>query len=231
MAFCFVGAVTAVFLLLAAGALASRVSVRVRLAKSGTSDRLTVVGRALFGLVRFRLVIPSFMMHGLRLVYVVSVSADVAGWSLHKSWREAGGSESGALRLVRRLAGKRRQWKWTLAVLRHVTCTRWRLDVGIGTGDAASTGVAAGLAWMLLGLAAGATSRVVRLATRPRGEVRPDFRRAEFSLVWEADFHMVLGALALALLRIAFRIGPARLWRSWRRRRASRKPAVRANGS
>lgn len=230
MAFFVLVAVLAVLLLLAAVALASRVVVRVRLAKSGTSDRLTVVGRALFGLVRFQLVIPSFMICGLRLVYDVSVSVDVAGRSFRKWWRQTGGSETGPLRLVRRLAGKRRQWKWMMAVLRHVSCTRWRLEVGIGTGDAASTGVAAGVAWMLLGLAVGATSRLVRLEARPRGEVRPDFQGTAFSLVWEADFHIVLAVLAAALLRIAFRIGPVHLWRTWRRRRAA-KPAVQAGGS
>jgi hypothetical protein len=231
MAFFVLVAVLAVFLLLAAVALASRVFVRVRLAKSGTSDRLTVVGRALFGLVRFQLVIPSFKMRGLRLVYDVSVSVDVAGRSFRKLRRETGGSGTGTLRLVRRLAAKRRQWKWMMAVLRHVTCTRWRLEVGIGTGDAASTGVAAGLAWMLLGLAAGATSRLVRLATRPRGEVRPDFQREELSLIWEADFHIIPGALAFVLLRMLFRNGPVRRWR-WRKgRRAAQQPAVRTNGS
>ena len=207
MAFLLGALMAAAVLLMAACVLASRIRLRVRLSAGAGFVRLALVGRALFGLARIRLEAVSRPAKGR-----IRLRASGPGWKAERRIPSDGGRWIGAdaVRFVRKIR-RHAEWSympvWAFSMARAVTCTRWRTDFEIGTGDAASTGVAAGAAWTLLGMAAGAAGLLLRMDARPRAEVRPDFQAHRFSLVWEADFQLRLYSLLGALVRLGARMG------------------------
>jgi hypothetical protein len=222
MAFWFWAAVAAAVVAAGTAALLSQVRVRVRYSRNGKLDHLVIIVRALFGIVRMQTIVPSIMMRGWSVVY------------RQKNRSEAGilsRQDEGRFRLTwSRMRRYRRVYRdlqlstkgfrrWLRRTLRKVECTRWRLDVSVGTGDAASTGAAAGFFWSVLGCAVAATDSLTTLKTRPHGEVRPVFSGKEFSVVWEADFRIRLGTVFFAGIRLGTRTvklaRALRAWRSW----------------
>jgi sporulation protein YtfJ len=206
MAFLLVALIAAAVLIFVACVLASRVRLRLRLAAGAGFVRFALVGRALFGLARIRLEAVSRPTKGR-----VRLRAEGFGWKAERRIPSdsRGWIGAGAMRFVRRIrrsAGFSYLPVWALSGARAVTCTRWRTDLEIGTGEAASTGVAAGAAWAVLGMAAGAASRLLKMDTRPRGGVRPDFQAPRFSLVWEADFRVPVYSLIGAFVRLRVRM-------------------------
>jgi|GEM_PF-56259 len=193
-------------LLTAACVLFSHVRLRVRLAAGGGCVRLVLVGRALFGLARFRTEVTARPSKGIARLKIEGFGrvSERRFPSEGRGWTGASAARL-ARKVRRRFAGLPFLGSWSLSHLRHVVCTRWRTDLEIGTGDAASTGVAAGMGWAVLGLAAGAAGTLIRLDTRSHGGVRPVFHEPRFALVWEADFRIRLSALLGALVRLSVR--------------------------
>jgi hypothetical protein len=187
----------------------SRVKVRVRYSRSGENDQLVVVLRALFGAYRYHVVIPAFMVRGWNLVYGIKSSQQFAGQQTvsKPEWRVGAG-------VIRRLMSN----KWLRASLKTVECTRFRLDMRVGTGDALLTGICSGLFWTLYGCAVALTSQTVTLKTRPYGGVAPVFGSTqELSVVWEADFRVRTGTFVWALLKNGGRTVIMRQsWKNWR---------------
>jgi hypothetical protein len=199
----------ALLLLLAA---LSRIKVRIRYSRSGEDDRLVVIVRALYGAYRYNAIIPAILFRGSKLVYGQQTKQAVAGQQFRTPlhWRKSTGA-------VWRMYGNR----WVRHVLKKVQCTRFRLEVSIGTGDAPTTAVASGVLWSLYGCVLGLAGKLVTLKTQPRGGVQPVYGgREEFGLVWEADFHLRTGTLVWLLVRSA--PGKAAVlresYRSWRQR-------------
>lgn len=194
-------------------ALFSRIRIRMRYSRSGEQDQLIVLVRAMFGTVRYRMIVPAIMIRGRDLVYERKSSARVGGKPKLNlpEWKVG-------TRLLRRW----RQWKPMMRrVLRRVECTRFRLEFRVGTGDAPSTAVLSGVLWSAYGCALGAFSAFVKLKSRPYGGVEPVFGRTEFAVVWEADFQMRAGALLAATLSFLWN-GEAlrktlKMWRGLRR--------------
>lgn len=91
---------------------------------------------------------------------------------------------------------------------RHYLASRLRMEsleaaLVLGTGNAALTGLACGLAWALLGTAASVASHLHPLRAQPQVSVRPSFDkgrlavRAHCILVWPLGDIMVAGGLNL----------------------------------
>lgn len=216
MAFWFWPAVAAAAIAAFAIVMLSSVRIRVRYSHSGKFDQLIIIVRALYGLVRFRMVVPSIMIRGWSVVYKQLNSG--MGLQDDDHSRLTLRSVRRYRRAFRALELSTRKFRrWLLGTMKKVECTRWRLDVTIGTGDAALTGAAAGLFWAVLGWAAAATGQFMKLRTHPHGEVKPVFSGEEFTVVCEADFRIGLGTLASAGIRLVTRtVNPAKAYRAWR---------------
>jgi len=208
MAFWVILAVAAV---LSAAVLAwfSPIRFRIRYSRSGQQDQLVIIVRALFGIVQFQSAIPSIIVQGFDILYQQKNKSTAAGLKTKdkRDTRRIG------FRTIRRMAANYRmmldsvrQFKtWFRSTMRKVECTRWRLDIGIGLGDAALTGVAAGLAWSLLGCAAAVTGQFVSLKAHPHGSVTPNYQGEELSIVWEADFRIRFGTVLASLVLLGRR--------------------------
>ncbi|MCC3373467.1 DUF2953 domain-containing protein [Cohnella sp. REN36] len=224
MAFWIGGTAVAIIALLAMAACMSYVRVRIRYSRSGKQDQLVLAVRALYGIVQLQKEIPSIMIRGMNIVYQERQKKATPGSGEDEPSKSRRKINLSTIRRKRRAArivmrSTRRFKAWALSFLRRVECTRWRLDVRIGTGDAALTGVAAGLFWTAMGAAVGVAGRFIRLRTHPHGRVEPNFKEAEFAVVWEADFRIRAGGALLSMLRLGFRTVHARTalraWRSW----------------
>ena len=225
MAFWFWLAVAAAVAAAFLAAMLSSVRIRVRYSHSGKFDQLIVIVKALYGLIRFRAVVPSIMVRGCGIVYR-QLNAGMG-----KKEDERNSIDRRSLRRYRRAfrsleLSTRSFRRWMVETMKKVECTRWRMDITVGTGDAALTGAAAGLFWAILGCAIAATGHFMKLRTHPHGEVKPVFAREEFTVVWEADFRIALGTMTLAGLKLMTRIvSPAKLYRAWRTWTAAPEPA------
>jgi hypothetical protein len=219
------GLAAAVLLLLGILALLSTVKVRIRYSHSGKFDQLIVLVRAAYGIVRIRMIVPSIMLRGWHLVYNQERHSHAGGLGKNS---ESGERSFGwhtirryrlAYRAIR--ASTRDFAPWLRQTMRKVECTRWRTDVRVGTGEAASTATLSGMLWSVMGCATGVAAHFVRLNAHPHGSVRPVYSGTEFSLVWEADFRIRAGTAALCFLRLGRRTvrmrQAYRAWRSWLR--------------
>jgi len=201
-----------VVLFIAAALLAaalSRIRIRVRYARSGSQDHAVVVVRALYGAYRYRLTIPSVTIRGKQILFEKRASAHITGRpKLSHLTRRAGNA---ALRYGRQML------PWMKRVLRKFECTRFRLDVRVGTGDAVSTAIASGVLWSVYGCAIALAGECVKMKTSPHGAVQPVYDHAEFSLVWEADVSIRAGTFAAALLFGGIDIRTMlKSWSNWR---------------
>jgi len=205
MAFLLGASILAAVSLVAVCVLLSHVRLRVRLSAGGGFVRLALVGRALFGLARFRAELAALPAKGRVRLKVAGFGRGAERRFPAKGKRWTGAAAARLARTIRRYGGFSFLRTWARGLLRGVVCTRWRADLEIGTGDAASTGVAAGAAWAAMGMAAGAAGTLMRLDTRPHGGVRPVFHEPRLALVWEADFRIRLSTLLGALARLGVR--------------------------
>jgi hypothetical protein len=104
-----------------------------------------------------------------------------------------------------------------LRFLKSVKVKRFRWETTIGTGDAASTGWAAGMLWMLKGTVGGTLCHFFTATEKPEIAVKPDFQR--FLLRTEAHciFQIGVGQAILAgikLVTLWFKEGM--IWRTIR---------------
>lgn len=224
MAFWLWTAVAGCVLAAVGAACLSFVRVRVRYSRSGQLDQLVVIVHGLFGLFRYRLEVPTIRIVKSGVSFSVKEKTAAAG-----TGREQG--QKGRLlnkksiqrlrRLVRDLLRSARGLKgWALTGLKKIECTRYRLDIRIGTGDAALTGTATGLCWAVLGIAEGLVARLVKLRTHPHGSVAPVYSGTELSIVWEADFRIRAGTALAHALRLLPRLHVRAALRGLQRARA-----------
>ena len=199
----------------------SSVRIRVRYFQSGGHGRLTVVVRGLYGLIRYRIEIPD-VVRRVRTFFFENKN---------DSAQPSDAASRSEPNLLRKAVALRRKMKsarllaWTLPPmmrrgLKKVACTRFRLDFRIGTGDASSTAVLCGLLWTVYGCLVAGLAALVRMKARPHGEVVPEYRTLEFSMVWEADFEFRAGPMLAAALRAMLFQAPKgkilKQWKKWR---------------
>jgi hypothetical protein len=201
----------------------SHIRVRVRYSRSGQLDQLVIVFQAVYGLIRYQVILPSIVMRGLNVVYNEKRSGSIPGIGEHKHRHRriiGRGTVKRYAKAYRVILRNTRMFKqWARQTLKKIECTRWRLDFRVGTGDAASTAVVTGLLWAVSGCAAGAASQFLRLKASPHSQVSPNYSATEFTVVWEADFRIRLGSVVWAILKLGKRTVHAthalRAWRSW----------------
>ncbi|MDG0813148.1 DUF2953 domain-containing protein [Cohnella rhizosphaerae] len=206
-------------------ACSSFVRFRIRYSRSGKLDQLIVIVHALFGLFRIHVEVPTIQISKTGLSYHVKEQTEAtgAGQTAPKTGKRLinlRGLQRLRLAVREMLVSVRELKGWMFDGLRKIECTRYRMDIRIGTGDAASTAVATGLCWTFMGIATGALDRFFRLKTRPHGQVKPVYAGVELSVVWEADFRIRAGAVLAHALRLLPRLhyGSAlrKAYRDWR---------------
>jgi hypothetical protein len=220
MAFLFWTIGASLLVLLISAAAASHIRVRIRYSRSEEQDRLVIIVHALYGLIRSRRTVTSIMVRGMSLFLRENRTS---GWAIGVKREEkereidwtAMRRSLRAFRAVRRYTVGFRPW--AASVLRRVECTRWRLDLRVGTGDAASTAVVAGLLWAALGCMTAAAGQWMRLRAHPHGEVRPNYGAEEMTIVWEGDFRVRLGTMIVAFVKLGKRtVHLRRAWSAWK---------------
>jgi hypothetical protein len=225
MAF-WIGVVLALLVGLLVLAILSRIRVRIRYSRSGQLDQAVLIVRAIYGIVRYKLEIPSIMIRGWNVIYRQKTSGNVPGQPtsteverpLTGSRKSKGSTASNAASKLLRQMPKGALRAWVLETLRKVDCTRFRLDFRVGTGDAPSTAVVSGLLWSVYGCAVAVTGETMKLKARPQGNVQPVYDSSEFAMVWEADFRIRLGAALWSVLKLGLRAIPmGRSIGHWRR--------------
>lgn len=209
-------------LLLLVMVLASRIRIRIRYSRSGELDQLVIIVRALYGIVQIQKILPTIQIRDWSIVYPEKTkSVTPAGGNGTKAKRRIGlDTIRKYARAYRIIVESTKQFKpWIMRTLKKIECTRWRFDIAVGTGDAAQTAVVAGLCWAALGMATGATGQLLTFRTRVNGEVVPNYREAEFSLVWEADFQVRTGTMLASAISLVSRTTQLRrsikAWKHW----------------
>jgi len=174
--------VVALFLLLVAW---MKVAVTVVFRHAKDDDEYKIVVRTLFGLIRYTIRIP--------LIKLETESESPGVTFVHKEG--VGGTrtkkEKKSKWTPRDIAHFFRQVKQFLKQVvdlheimkqfyRHVTITKWEWRTTIGTGDAASTGLIAGLGWSLKYTIIGVVSRYTKMKTVPVIMIVPSYDPSGF---------------------------------------------------
>ncbi len=87
-------------------------------------------------------------------------------------------------------------------LLKKVSITRFEWHTRVGTGDAASTGIASGAIWALKGSAAGASSAYMSFNTKPVLSVTPFFQHRILQFQIDCMFQLRIGNAILAGIKI-----------------------------
>jgi hypothetical protein len=180
----------------------STVRIRFRYYRQGENDEVTVQFRMWAGLLRFQTRFPTIRL-------------TAKGWNV----KESTGKKPPWHRRIRWKTLRRAQREFTLLQQRvvdlyevmrrfmaHVTCDRFIWKSGIGTGDAAETGVLAGLAWgVKTGLVA-VFGSYIRWRARPHLDIVPHFQEHRLETELDCIIRFRLGHAILAMIRVLTRM-------------------------
>ncbi|MFC0298784.1 DUF2953 domain-containing protein [Geobacillus jurassicus] len=198
-----------------------KVSVTVVFRHMKDDDECKIVVRTLFGLLRYTVRIPLIKL---------DMDSDAPGVAfLQKKGVEGtrGKEEKKGKLTVKKIADLFRELKRFLEQVvdlheimkqfyRHVTIMQWEWKTTIGTGDAASTGLLAGLGWSLKYMIIGAASRYMNMKTTPVVAIVPAYDRAASETAFLCMIQFRIGHAMVAGLRVI---------KHWRGRRLpKRKP-------
>jgi hypothetical protein len=200
--------------------LLSRIRLRIRYSRSGRLDQLVVVIQAVYGLFHYRILLPSIVIKGWNLIYREKSTGGLMGYNDRKQKKRRIGKETirQHMKASRTILQSTRQFKrWSRKSLKKVECTRWRLDFRVGTGDAAATAVVTGFLWAVSGCASGVAGQLITLKTSPQSQISPNYSAEEFTVVWEADFRIRMGAALWSFIKLGTRtIQLGKALRAWR---------------
>lgn len=214
--------VLAIVVVIIVGVLLSRVHIRVRYSRSGQLDQLVIVLQALYGLFHYQILLPSIVIRGWNIVYRKKDTGGLMAEHEGKTTKgKVGKGKIGRyVKAYKSILQSTREFKrWSFETLKKIECTRWRLDFGVGTGDAATTAVVTGLLWAVTGCASGAAGEILTLKTSPQSRITPNYSGTEFSVVWEADFRVSVSTMLWSFMKLGkrtVRLSKAlKGWRSW----------------
>ncbi len=110
----------------------------------------------------------------------------------------------------------REVWRMFRWFLRHVSCLKWEASTLFGTGQANTTGTLAGYFWALQGELLFLMSRALKMVTKPKVMIRPDFERRLWIYRFDCIVSFRIGYAILAGIRFF-------IYWCWLRRRWCRK--------
>ncbi|MEC0232697.1 DUF2953 domain-containing protein [Paenibacillus alba] len=149
------------------------------------NDTLSVEVRALFGIVRYRYVIPIIQFKGFAQgIMIKSEVVNKASTKLKDESKDhitkdkviAYYNEAKVL-----LENTLQLYSWLKQTLARVECTELKWITRVGVGDAPETAITTGAIWGIKSTLLGFTIRYVKLMTKPRVDVIPQYNQKQFS--------------------------------------------------
>lgn len=206
----------AALLAAAIAALFSDIRTRVVYYREGENDEVDLKVRALFGLVRLRYQVPTFELKPMLKGFRMDVSQSGAGLlnpTFDVSRREIETFVARARRLLSHMNDYR---KWMTDSMRHVHVAELSWTTQFGLGDAADTGMAAGVVWSVKSAIVGVASQMMTLDARPNVRVDPLFGESKFRtdvvVVSKVRVHRSLAMGIMLMYRVLRRKGGWKVW-------------------
>lgn len=185
------------------------------------NDEIRIDVRSLFGLIRFRYIVPLLRFRGwlegleLKSEKTNPNKANIQGEPRRKIDFDKIKKAIDDLRILLHNCFKFNQWFRRLLSRFHCTELNWKTSAGIG--DAAETGVVVGTLWGLKTSLLGYIFRTVRLDAKPELQVMPVFNQNVFITEGIIRLHIRLWHLVAAALQLLLRIlkvkGGLRAWK------------------
>ncbi|MFD0694886.1 DUF2953 domain-containing protein [Paenibacillus sp. GCM10027628] len=184
------------------------------------NDTLSMEMRALFGLVRYRYVIPIIQFKSFAQgIMIKSETVNKTSTELKDATKDHITKEKvveffkqAKIALVNTL----NFYDWMKQTLAKVQCTEIKWITRIGIGDAPETAITTGAIWAIKSSLLGFAAKFVQVQTRPRVEVIPQYNEPQFStefrLAGRIRVWFVLFAGVRLLARAAKIKGGIRTW-------------------
>lgn len=165
-------------------------------------QRLVILIKALFGLIRIRMDIPE-----LNDTNTEKQKSEKTDPSLDKNFTDIDSiDEDEALKAYRPIKywmkNMNELYKVVKKSLKKVRITQLVWKSAIGTGDAATTGIISGVGWSFKGTVIGMLSYYFSLKVQPQLEIRPIFNRKISNTYVKCIFQVRAGQAILAGLKI-----------------------------
>lgn len=193
---------------------------KVRFSHTKGDDHITLDARGLYGLMRFRYVVPVLYWaeNGLSLkTEIVNRNSGKGLMGDDNITITRDKVEDFFLKTRQMLAYTARLLEWTKGVLARTVCTEISWVTRVGLGDAADTAVTTGVVWGLKTSLLGFLFRYIRLEAKPVLSVQPQFNRMQFSTegtcVLKIKVLYALYAVFMLLYRILRVKGGLKTWR------------------
>ncbi|MDF2717889.1 MAG: hypothetical protein K0R28_4814 [Paenibacillus sp.] len=193
---------------------------KVRFSHTEGDDHITLDVKGLYGLLRFRYVVPVLYWaeNGLRLkTEIVNRNSGKGLMGDDNVTITRDKVEEFFQRTKQMLAYTAKLLEWTKGVLARTVCTEISWVTRVGLGDAADTAVTTGVVWGLKTSLLGFLFRYIRLEAKPVLSVQPQFNRMQFStegmFVLEIKAGYALYAVFMLLYRILRVKGGLKTWR------------------
>ncbi len=170
------------FALLGTAVLLSRVTIRTVLVRAGEDDYIGVTTTTLYGLLKFKFMIPTVKWKGSKVEVTTRTS-------MFPGENELGINKDKVERFIEDTKAlvthvdRIQDWMTRLLKLVHIEKFRWETQVGLG--DAMSTAITAGLLWGLKSSVAGVIHHFLPLGKQTVIQVYPVFNRERFSTEME----------------------------------------------
>ncbi|MGP3562187.1 MULTISPECIES: DUF2953 domain-containing protein [Geobacillus] len=184
-----------------------KISVTIVFRHARDDDEYKIVVRTLFGLIRYTVRVPLIKLEtepespGVAFVHKEGVGGTRAKKEKKRKWTP--GDIVDFFRQVKRFLKQVVDLHEIMKrFYRHITITTWEWKTNIGTGDAASTGLVAGLGWSLKYTITGAVSRYTKMNTIPVIVIVPAYDRIVSETSFLCMFHFRIGHAMVAGLRI-----------------------------
>ncbi|MBP1962018.1 DUF2953 domain-containing protein [Paenibacillus aceris] len=149
------------------------------------NDTLSVEMRALFGLIRYRYVIPIIQFRGFTKGILIKSEIVNKTYAKLKDESKDHITKDKVIQFYKEakeaLVHTLNLYDWTKQTLAKVECTELKWITRVGVGDAPETAITTGAIWGIKSSLLGFTMRYVQVKATPRVDVIPQFNAKHFS--------------------------------------------------
>ncbi|WP_424766116.1 DUF2953 domain-containing protein [Paenibacillus sp. sgz302251] len=197
------------FLLILMVLLFSPVVINGHLRRLGSNDDAELNVKALYGLIKYRVKVPTIQFTGTSVELKEQVSSSNAGIDTWKQFSEDIDADKVVnamerfkhiLQMTIDLTG------WARKTLTKVRLVEWNWNTSVGTGDAMWTAMATGFIWSVKTSVIGVLSQMVKLKTEPKMIVQPIYQHPAFTTELSCIAQIRFGYAILAGLQLLVRM-------------------------
>ncbi|WP_240343881.1 DUF2953 domain-containing protein [Paenibacillus sp. SYP-B3998] len=190
------------------------------------NDTLSVEMRALFGLVRYRYVIPIIQFKGFGQGIMIKSETVTKSNSKSKSNAELKDAQKEHITKEKIISFYKKAkialvntlhlYDWMKMTLAKVECTELRWTTRVGVGDAPETAITTGAIWAIKSSLLGFGIQYIKLQTKPMIDVVPQYNQMHFDTELRAAGRIRVWFVLLAGVRLVVRAakvkGGLRAW-------------------